>query len=68
MYFFKCDLQLLSPDEVSPDVLQKTNGALQRLRMSVFKQLQPKLHCKLGEGSSLNVVNQLMGMRVLIYF
>lgn len=50
---------------VSSNVLQKTNGALQRLRMSIFKQLQPKLHCKLGESSSPNIVNEI---RVLIYF
>ncbi|XP_072231872.1 SUMO-specific isopeptidase USPL1 isoform X1 [Leuresthes tenuis] len=30
-------------------VLQKANAALQSLRMSVFKLLQPKLHCKLGQ-------------------
>lgn len=53
--FFKCDLQHLSPDEVvmvSNHVLKKTNAELQRLRMSIFKQLQPKLHCKLGESRS----------------
>lgn len=53
--FLKCDLQHLSPDEVvmvSKNVLQKTNTELQRLRMSIFKQLQPKLHCKLGESRS----------------
>ncbi|XP_073335278.1 SUMO-specific isopeptidase USPL1 isoform X2 [Pagrus major] len=30
-------------------VLQKANADLQSLRMSVFKLLQPKLHCKLGQ-------------------
>ncbi|KAM4545406.1 SUMO-specific isopeptidase USPL1 [Odontesthes bonariensis] len=30
-------------------VLHKANVALQSLRMSVFKLLQPKLHCKLGQ-------------------
>ncbi|XP_035522010.1 SUMO-specific isopeptidase USPL1 isoform X1 [Morone saxatilis] len=30
-------------------VLQKASADLQRLRMSIFKLLQPKLHCKLGQ-------------------
>ncbi|XP_075957366.1 SUMO-specific isopeptidase USPL1 [Anarhichas minor] len=30
-------------------VLQKADADLQCLRMSVFKRLQPKLHCKLGQ-------------------
>ncbi|XP_070773619.1 SUMO-specific isopeptidase USPL1 [Enoplosus armatus] len=30
-------------------VLQKANADLQSLRMSIFKLLQPKLHCKLGQ-------------------
>ncbi|XP_022594525.1 SUMO-specific isopeptidase USPL1 [Seriola dumerili] len=30
-------------------VLQKANADLQTLRMSAFKLLQPKLHCKLGQ-------------------
>ncbi|XP_076606317.1 SUMO-specific isopeptidase USPL1 isoform X2 [Chaetodon auriga] len=30
-------------------VLQKANADLQSLRMSAFKLLQPKLHCKLGQ-------------------
>ncbi|XP_070838897.1 SUMO-specific isopeptidase USPL1 isoform X2 [Chaetodon trifascialis] len=30
-------------------VLQKANADLQSLRMAVFKLLQPKLHCKLGQ-------------------
>ncbi|XP_034745192.1 SUMO-specific isopeptidase USPL1 [Etheostoma cragini] len=34
---------------VPDQVLQKADGALQSLRMSVFKLLQPKLHCKLGQ-------------------
>lgn len=32
-------------------VLEKSHADLDRLRMSVFQQLQPKLHCKLGESS-----------------
>ncbi|KAM6907225.1 SUMO-specific isopeptidase USPL1 [Xenentodon cancila] len=34
---------------VPSHVLQKANADLQSLRMSVFKLLQPKLHCKLGQ-------------------
>lgn len=34
---------------VPKHVLQKANTDLQSLRMSVFKRLQPKLHCKLGQ-------------------
>lgn len=34
---------------VPKHVLQKANTDLEKLRMSVFKQLQPKLHCKLGQ-------------------
>uniref|UniRef100_H3BW28 USP domain-containing protein n=1 Tax=Tetraodon nigroviridis TaxID=99883 RepID=H3BW28_TETNG len=30
-------------------VLEKSHADLDRLRMSVFQQLQPKLHCKLGK-------------------
>uniref|UniRef100_H2V599 Ubiquitin specific peptidase like 1 n=1 Tax=Takifugu rubripes TaxID=31033 RepID=H2V599_TAKRU len=40
------------PDEVvmvSNNLLRKTNTELQRLRMWIFQQLQPKLHCKLGK-------------------
>ncbi|XP_037604242.1 SUMO-specific isopeptidase USPL1 isoform X3 [Sebastes umbrosus] len=33
-------------------VLQKANADLQRLRMSSFKLLQPKLHCKLGQNET----------------
>ncbi|XP_040906979.1 SUMO-specific isopeptidase USPL1 [Toxotes jaculatrix] len=35
--------------QVPKHVLQKANADLQSLRMSVFKLLQPKLHCKLGQ-------------------
>lgn len=34
---------------VPKHVLQKANTDLESLRMSVFKLLQPKLHCKLGQ-------------------
>ncbi|XP_071767895.2 SUMO-specific isopeptidase USPL1 [Centroberyx gerrardi] len=34
---------------VPSHVLQKANSDLQSLRMSIFKLLQPKLHCKLGQ-------------------
>lgn len=34
---------------VPTHVLQKASADLQRLRMSIFKLLQPKLHCKLGQ-------------------
>ncbi|XP_029703709.1 LOW QUALITY PROTEIN: SUMO-specific isopeptidase USPL1-like [Takifugu rubripes] len=34
---------------VSNNLLRKTNTELQRLRMWIFQQLQPKLHCKLGK-------------------
>ncbi|KAK1882360.1 SUMO-specific isopeptidase USPL1 [Dissostichus eleginoides] len=32
-----------------PYVLRKANAELHTLRMSIFKLLQPKLHCKLGQ-------------------
>ncbi|XP_040005618.1 SUMO-specific isopeptidase USPL1 [Xiphias gladius] len=35
--------------KVPNHVLQKANADLENLRMSVFKLLQPKLHCKLGQ-------------------
>lgn len=34
---------------VPDDVLLKANADLQVLRMTIFKLLQPKLHCKLGK-------------------
>ena len=52
--FFLYLFQLVSSDGlvmVSNTVLEKTNADLQSLRMSVFKQLKPKLRCKLGESS-----------------
>lgn len=59
MFFFfaKCLFQCVSPDgvvKVSNTVLEKTNADLKSLRMSVFKQLKPKLRCKLGERSEFH--------------
>ncbi|XP_041864748.1 SUMO-specific isopeptidase USPL1 [Melanotaenia boesemani] len=44
--------QLINKDgvpRVPSHVLHKASADLQSLRMSVFNQLQPKLHCKLGQ-------------------
>lgn len=54
LFFFLCLFQHVSPDgvvKVSNTVLEKANADLRSLRMSVFKQLKPKLRCKLGESS-----------------
>ena len=40
--------------KVPNGVLQKVNSDLQSLRMSMFKLLQPKLHCQLGKLIHLN--------------
>lgn len=40
---------------VPKNVLHKANADLQSLRMSVFKLLQPKLHCQLGKCRLLKI-------------
>lgn len=50
-FFLKMSFPADGAVKVLNTVLEKTNADLKSLRMSVFKELKPKLRCKLGENS-----------------